>query len=82
MPFIEHNDVIEQVTSTVANPTLCNAVLPRASEAGALWPDAETLDGVNNFFIELCAAIEDQVLGNWLDAESRCSAKSAAVHAR
>jgi hypothetical protein len=53
MPFIEHDDMVEQVAATVANPALRDTVLPRASEAGALWPDAEALRGVNNFFIEL-----------------------------
>lgn len=32
--LIQHNYMIEQVTTAVANPALGNAVLPRTSEAG------------------------------------------------
>jgi hypothetical protein len=38
MPFVEHDDVVEQIPSTVANPALCNAVLPRTAKAGSTPP--------------------------------------------
>jgi hypothetical protein len=64
MPFVENNHMVKQVPSAIANPTLCNTVLPRTSEAGSCWLDAEALHGVDYFFIEACAAIEDQVFGS------------------
>src|ERR1035438_7958249 len=35
MPFVENNHMVKQVPSAIANPTLCNTVLPRTSEAGS-----------------------------------------------
>src|ERR1035438_10156086 len=64
MPFVENNHMVKQVPPAIANPTLCNTVLPRTSEAGSCWLDAEALHGVDYFFIEVCAAIEDQVFGS------------------
>jgi hypothetical protein len=34
MPFIENDYMVEQVAAAVADPTLGDTVLPRASEAG------------------------------------------------
>ena len=53
MPFIENDHMVEQIAAAVADPTLGNAVLPRTSEAGSLWLDAEALYGVDDFFIEV-----------------------------
>ena len=61
MPFVENDYRVEQITAAIADPTLCNAFLPWASEAGSLGLDAETLRRVDHFFVELCAAIEDQI---------------------
>jgi hypothetical protein len=36
MPLIENNHMVEQIAAAIANPTLGNTVLPRASEAGPL----------------------------------------------
>ena len=54
----------EQIPAAVADPALRNAVLPRTSEAGPLGLNAETLYGLDDIFLELCAAIKDQILGN------------------
>src|ERR1039458_1833746 len=43
MPFIQNDHMVEQIASAVANPTLSNTVLPRASEAGPLGLDAEEI---------------------------------------
>lgn len=58
--LVHINQMIEQVSTTVANPTLGDAVLPRTSGAGALGLDAEALHCVDHFFIEVCTAIEDR----------------------
>jgi hypothetical protein len=55
--FVEHNDVVEQVPSAVADPSLCNPILPRAAEAGSLGFDAEGLDCADDFFVKVRAAI-------------------------
>jgi len=46
-----------------ANPALSHAVLPRTAEAGALWADAEELDGIYDFCIEIATTIKDQIAG-------------------
>ena len=61
MAFVEHNHIIEQVPAATANEALRYSVLPRALEAGSFGLDAEALDRVNDFVIEVRAAIEDEV---------------------
>jgi len=61
MPFIQDNHMVEQIPAAVANPTLGNTVLPWTSETGPLWPNAKALHCVDDFLIEICALIEDQV---------------------
>lgn len=63
VPFIEYDDMIEQIFSTAANPAFGDAVLPWASEAGPFGLDAETLRGIDHFQIEVCSTIKDQVAG-------------------
>jgi hypothetical protein len=63
MAFIQNDHMVEQIAAAVADPTLGDAVLPRTSEAGPLGLDAEALHRVDHFFIELCAAIKDQIAG-------------------
>ena len=41
MPFVENDHMVEQISAAVADPTLRNAVLPRASETSLLGLDAE-----------------------------------------
>jgi hypothetical protein len=62
MPFIEHDHMVEQIAAAVSDPAFSDAILPRTAEAGSFRLNAKTFDGIDNFFIELCAAIEDQVL--------------------
>ena len=64
MPFVEHDDMVEQITPAVADPTLFNAVLPRTAKAGSLRLDAEALYGLDYVLIEVRATIKDQVLGS------------------
>ena len=62
MAFVENDDVIEQVSAAVADEAFGNAVLPRAAIAGPLGCDAETLDAADDFVVEVCSSVEDQVL--------------------
>jgi hypothetical protein len=64
MPFIKDDDMIEQIPATVADPALSAPVLPQTAEAGLLRLDAEVLDRVDHFTVEVCTAIEDQVFGS------------------
>ena len=51
MPFVENDHMVEQIPAAVADPALCNTVLPRASEVGPLWLDAEALHGIDHLRI-------------------------------
>jgi hypothetical protein len=53
MSHIENDHVIEQVAAAAANPTLCNPVLPRTSEAGPLRLNGEAHHCVNHVAIEV-----------------------------
>src|ERR1035437_3577782 len=48
MAFTENDDVIEQVPAAVADEAFCDAVMPRAAEAGAFRLDAEAPDGADD----------------------------------
>ena len=61
MPFVENDHMVEQISAAVPDPSLRNAVLPRASEAGLLGLDAEARHGVDHLRIEAGAVIEDQI---------------------
>ena len=61
MPLIEYDDMIEHVSSAVANEALCNSVLPRTTEARSLGHDAEALDRLDNLLVELRTPIKDQI---------------------
>src|ERR1700743_184111 len=63
MPFVEHDDITEQISSAVSNRAFCYAVLPRASEAAALWLDTETLHRADHFLIKIRSTVEDQIVG-------------------
>src|ERR1035438_3283752 len=70
MPFIHDGYVVEQISAAVADPALCDTVLPRTSEAGPLGLDAEAFHCGDHFFIEACTAIEDQIGGSRIEGES------------
>src|SRR5271156_2820911 len=63
MPFIRNDHVVKEIPAAIANPTLANTVLPWTLETGPLWLDAKALHCVDDFFIEICTVIEDQVAG-------------------
>lgn len=70
MTYVDDDHVVEEISEAVANPTLCDAVLPRAPEAGSLGLDPEAFHCVDHFFIEVCTAIEDQICGSRIEWES------------
>ena len=63
MPFIHHDHVVKEIPAAVANPTLGDTILPWTSKTGPLWLNAKALHCVDDFFIEICTALEDQVAG-------------------
>jgi hypothetical protein len=69
MTFVQDNHMIKQIPAAVTDPTLCNTVLPRTSEARPLRLDTEALDRINHFCAEVCAAIKDQVPGGAVAGE-------------
>jgi hypothetical protein len=69
MTLIENDDMIEQIPAAVANPALCNAILPRTSEARSFRFDAQRLDCTDHLLIEVRGSIENQVLGSGIVGE-------------
>ena len=61
MAFIQDDHMVEQIASAVANPSLGNAVLPWTSITRPLGLDAKHLHCVDQFLIELRAAIKDKI---------------------
>ena len=61
MPLIQNNYMVKHIASAVADPALGHAVLPRTAEAGSLRLNAEALDSVDHFLIEIGSAIKDQI---------------------
>ena len=69
MPFVENDDMVEQLPTAVPDPSLCDAILPRNSEAGPNGLNTETLHCLDHFFIEASATIEDQIAGRRIVGE-------------
>jgi hypothetical protein len=61
VPLIENNHMIEQISSTAADPAFRDAILPRASETGSFGFDAEALHGSGDIFIEIRGPVENQI---------------------
>jgi hypothetical protein len=59
MTFIQHDDMVDQISSAIPNSTLSNTVLPRASETSLLGLNTETVHPANDLFIEVRGAVED-----------------------
>ena len=61
MPFVEHDDMVEQVTPTTSDPALRDPVLPGASEGGADRNAAHSLNGGGDLWVKFRVAVEDQM---------------------
>jgi hypothetical protein len=62
MALVEHNHMIEQITTAGADPAFGHAVLPGASDRGADRPYAQAVHGFQNLALECVLAIKDQIL--------------------
>lgn len=61
MPLIHDDDMVEQIPAAVSHPAFGRTALPRASETGLFRLNAEDLYRADDFIIEVCASIENQV---------------------
>ena len=61
VPLIEHDDMVKQVASAIANPAFSDSVLPRTAETGPFRLDAEARNGTDHLFVEVRGAVEDQI---------------------
>lgn len=59
MPLVEHDYMVKQVASAIANPAFRDAVLPWTPEAGPFGLDAEAHYGADNFAVEVRCPVED-----------------------
>src|SRR5664280_1313710 len=57
---IQHDHMVQEISTYTANPALGNSVLPRTSKCGANRLAAHRLHGRDNIGTELCVPIEDQ----------------------
>jgi hypothetical protein len=53
--------MVEQISSTTADPAFRDTVLPRTSEAGSFGLDAEALHETGHLFIEVRRPVENQI---------------------
>ena len=64
MTLIENDHMVKQIPTAVTDPAFSNTILPRTSEAGSFRLNAEALQRVDHFGVELRAAIKNQVFGS------------------
>jgi len=62
MPYVQNDDVIQQIPSAIFHPAFGDAVLPRASEVDLLRSDAEAFHRADDLLVEVRSAIEDQII--------------------
>jgi hypothetical protein len=62
VPFVQHNNMVEQISSAVSHPALGNAILPWAAERSSFRLDAKALHDVDNFFVKAGSPIKNQIL--------------------
>ena len=62
MTLIQNNYMVEQIPTTITNPALSNAVLPRTPEAGSFGLEVQCLDGTDDLsIVEVRGPVKDQV---------------------
>ena len=69
MPFVQHDHMIEQLSSAAFDPSIRNSILPWASERGLLRLAAHGLHRSHNLKPEFLIPVEDQILVRWLERE-------------
>src|ERR1017187_5140142 len=60
MSSIQHDHMIQEISTDTADPALRNSILPGTAECSSHWPGAPHLHGRNNIGAELRVPIEDQ----------------------
>jgi len=60
MASIQHDPVIERISSVATDPAFSDAVLPRTSEARSLGLDAKALHSSGRLFVEARVPVENQ----------------------
>ena len=60
MSSIQHDHMIQEISTDTADPALRNSILPGTAECSSHWPGAPRLHGRNNIGAELRVPIEDQ----------------------
>ena len=59
MTLVEDDDVIEQISPTVANESFSNTILPRTLETGPPGNNVESLDSVFNLVVEIGSLVKN-----------------------
>src|SRR6266853_1204420 len=60
MEFVHCDDVVQQLMAATLDPSLRNAILPRAFERSPHWPDPQRANGRWHIYSVLAIPIEDQ----------------------
>ena len=60
VPFVDGNDVVQQVTTATLNPSFRDTVLPRAFERGPDWPDLQGSNRRWNFDSIFAIPVENE----------------------
>jgi hypothetical protein len=60
MAFVHCNDVVQQVTPTTLNPSLCDAILPRTFEGGSDGDDRQRSNDCGNPRSILAIPVENE----------------------
>lgn len=61
MAFIQRNDVVQKLSTTASDPSLCEAILPRGLNTGPLRLQTHALQESDHRGIELRVAIQNDV---------------------
>ena len=62
MPFIEHDHMVESVTTAAPHPALRNSVLPRTAKRGAHRFRPQSLGRADHVIPELSIPVKDEEL--------------------
>ena len=69
MPFVQDNDVAEQIAAYGLDPSFRHAVLPRAARGDLPAPNRHVLDHGKGVGLVLLAVVEDQVSRDGIDGK-------------
>ena len=69
MTFIQNDHLVEKIVPACADPAFGYAILPGTAKARLLRLDTKALYDIDDLFIEIAAAIKDQILGRGVIGE-------------